>query len=263
MIVTKGNMRRILRGLNPVQKSLLKQIVEQYPDELLHMPSFSTMLAAMGIDAIKEKSVKFATVNAEEKLIDNAIQHNLRGLEQKITLMRPYLVTAPLRGIEYIAADPKRMTVLTVGPRTEAEIYALTSIGFDPVNIRGLDLISYSDFVDVGDMHEMPYPDNSFDILIASFVLAYSNDAKTAVAEFLRVLKPGGIVVVGCEYTPYTEEELEAQGSDVASSPKYKNCQQILDLFDGHVDYVYYKHDIHPRMRKSPGGLITVFRTTE
>lgn len=263
MIVTKGNKKRILKRLNPLHSSFVKQIVEQYPDELLHMPSFSSMLAAIGIDSIKKKSIKVADVADKEKLIDNAIEHNLRGLEQKITLYRPYMVTAPLRTIEYITGDPKRLTVLTVGPRTEAEIYALTSLGFDPLNIRGLDLLSYSDFVDVGDMHAMPYPDNCFDVLIASFVLAYSNDPKTAAAEFLRVLRPGGIIVVGCEYTPYSEDELKARGSDVSSAPKYKSVQQILDLFEGSVDYVYFKHDIHPRMRNSPGGLITVFRTVE
>ena len=42
----------------------------------------------------------------------------------------------------------------------------LTSAGFDPANIRGLDLISYSSMVDVGDMHDLPYEDDSFDIVI-------------------------------------------------------------------------------------------------
>lgn len=259
MIITIGNKKRILGKLGRMEQSILRQIIEQNPDELLHMPSFATMLAMAGIERAKKDGIQVAEVEDKTALIENAIEHNKRGLEGSSTLLRPYLVLSPLRSIDTISANMKSLKVLTVGPRTEAEIYALVSIGFDPANIRGLDLLSYSDFVDVGDMHAMPYPDDSFDVLIASFVLAYSRNQEKAASEFIRVLRPGGIVVVGCEYTPLSPDELRGKGSDVSDAPQFKTCQQIWDLFDGAVDEIYFKHDIQPAMQDQPGGLVTVF----
>ena len=40
-----------------------------------------------------------------------------------------------------------------IGPRNEAEIFMLWSYGFKLENIVGLDLISYSPLIDLGDMY--------------------------------------------------------------------------------------------------------------
>ncbi len=38
------------------------------------------------------------------------------------------------------------------------------------LNIRGLDLFSCSPRIDVGDMHDMRYADNSFDVIFLGWV---------------------------------------------------------------------------------------------
>jgi len=59
-------------------------------------------------------------------------------------------------------------------------------------NIRGLDLISYSPWVDLGDMHAMPYEDDTWDITLVSMVLTYSENPRKVVDEVVRVTKSGG-----------------------------------------------------------------------
>ena len=181
-------------------------------------------------------------------------------------LNRPSILINPLNTCGYISANKWSLDVLTVGPRTEAEIFALLAAGFNPALIRGLDLISYSPFIDLGDMHEMPYEDDRFDVVILGWVLAYSKDNKRAAEEVLRVARPNAYVAVGCEYNPKTNEELKEQlegsldhmtGDDVT---RFEHTDQILDLFDGHVDSILFRDDIHPSLRDQTGGVIAIFQ---
>ncbi len=48
----------------------------------------------------------------------------------------------------------------------------------------------------VGDALSLPYPDGSFDCVIASEILEHIPDDGTAIAELARVLKPGGTLAV-------------------------------------------------------------------
>lgn len=47
-----------------------------------------------------------------------------------------------------------------------------------------------------GDARTLPYPDNTFDCVIASEILEHIRDDDTAIAELIRVLKVGGTLVV-------------------------------------------------------------------
>lgn len=59
---------------------------------------------------------------------------------------------------------------------------------------RGLDQVELLD----GDMRELPLADASADHLISFSGLHMINDPERAVAEFARVLKPGGVIVGTC-----------------------------------------------------------------
>lgn len=48
----------------------------------------------------------------------------------------------------------------------------------------------------VGSILEIPFPDNTFDIVMSSEVIEHVPDPKKAIAELYRVLKPGGIMVL-------------------------------------------------------------------
>ena len=264
MIFTADNSKAVLGDQDgEVLVELVRQLLQRYPDEFLQIPFIRNALATMKIDSLNEEAMTLGAVDDPDALIGNAVSHNMRGLMGKVSLFRPSILVTPLRSISMVGERLKSCKVLSVGPRTEAEIYTLVACGFDPANIRGLDLISYSDYVDAGDMHAMPYEDDSFDVVVLGWVLAYSNDQKKAASEVLRVLKPGGIVAVGCEYTPLTREELRDQGSDVSDAPQFKSTRQIFDLFDTAVAEIYFNHEIHPARRDQPGSVMAIFRTPE
>jgi SAM-dependent methyltransferase len=48
----------------------------------------------------------------------------------------------------------------------------------------------------VGDILELPYPDASFDVVLASEILEHIPDDRGAMRELLRILAPGGMLVV-------------------------------------------------------------------
>jgi len=49
---------------------------------------------------------------------------------------------------------------------------------------------------DAGDVYDLPYADESFDVVFASAVLGSVADADLVVGEMVRVLKPGGIIAL-------------------------------------------------------------------
>lgn len=188
---------------------------------------------------------------------DSTIEHNLKGLHDiscarslriikplsVIELFRP-LREMPLRGGELNDLDyPCNAKVLTIGPRTEGEIFCLIAYGFEPKNIRGLDLISYSPFIDVGDMHQMPYPDNSFDIVICSCVLVYSKNPQKASEEIIRVCKPGGLICISQDTVPDSGDgHIEALGKQTLL------CEDYLTLFKKNVRRVFFQHELPERL---------------
>src|SRR5436305_2998048 len=86
---------------------------------------------------------------------DATLPHNLKSLAQYNT--RIDLLIKPLSVLEQLDAGSK---VLVVGPRNEHDLFTLAAHGFR--NVRGLDLISYSPLIDLGDMHATPYPDDAW-----------------------------------------------------------------------------------------------------
>jgi SAM-dependent methyltransferase len=69
-------------------------------------------------------------------------------------------------------------------------------------NVRGLDLFSYSEMIDIGDMHETSYADASFDAVVLGWVISYSTAPSRLVEECKRIVKPGGYLAFGIESNP-------------------------------------------------------------
>jgi SAM-dependent methyltransferase len=134
------------------------------------------------------------------------VEHNLRALNERAGFgmgnrmaLLLYPLAAALRGRE----DAK---VLIVGPRTEDDLYWARSLGLS--NVRGLDLFSYSPWIDIGDIHKTGYADGEFDAVILGWVISYSQQPQVLVDECKRILKPGGYLGFGIESNP----ELRASG---------------------------------------------------
>lgn len=110
-----------------------------------------------------------------------------------IERIRPLLLNNRTNGVLQDLDIEIDVKLLCIGPRTEAEPLLLWSYGFRLESITCIDLISYSPLIDLGDMHQMPYSDSSFDVVFCSCTLVYSKNIPKAIAEFKRVAKKQAI----------------------------------------------------------------------
>ncbi|MBI2584805.1 MAG: class I SAM-dependent methyltransferase [Rhodospirillales bacterium] len=141
------------------------------------------------------------------------------------------------------------LKVLSIGPRSETELFMLYAAEFHPDNVRGLDIVSYSELVDLGDMHHMPYPDNSFDVIILGWVLGYSHAPQKVANEVMRVAKPGAYVAIGCERAPPKERQKPSKSGIVLEGTYFESTQQYVDLFKDRVYDVPVRHEVHRKMQ--------------
>jgi hypothetical protein len=166
-------------------------------------------------------------------------------------LLRGQTSDRPLSLIRPLSVIPGVVTrrVLSVGTRYETELLYLVGYGFEADRVRGLDLFSYSPWIDAGNMHSMPYSDNDFDVVILGWILPYSEEPRRLAAETVRVLSDGGLVAVGMSYySPQYLAERAARGETVIGevAARIQTTERILELFQPHVDRVIFRFDPPP-----------------
>jgi len=149
----------------------------------------------------------------------------------------------PLSAIERIYYRAAAMTVLSIGPRTEMELLHLVGAGFTPQNIKAIDLISTSAWIDPGDMHALPYADQSFDITISSWVLGYSSTPQKAVDEMLRVTRSGGYIAIGCSFNPEADVLEYKDPQDKILGSRFRRVSEYLALIGAKLDRIYFQDE--------------------
>lgn len=185
---------------------------------------------------------RLKTITSDEAF-EKTISHNLKGLYQCND--RIDILLKPLTAIEKIKSDSK---VLIIGPRNEHDIYLLSSYGVRLENITGLDLITYSGKIKIGDMHSMEFDDHSFDAVVCGWTLSYSSDPQKAIDEIVRVTKNNGIIAIGVEYSELKESESkELLGYSIQEFKKLEtrinSTAQICNLFARKLKHIYFNHD--------------------
>lgn len=88
------------------------------------------------------------------------------------------------------------LSILSIGPRFESELFGYRGLGLKWRNIKGLDTFSYSPKIQIGNMHSAPFPSSSFDIIVCGWTIAYSATPEIAFGEFSRLCKPDGKIVL-------------------------------------------------------------------
>ena len=109
-----------------------------------------------------------------------------------------YLVLAPLakqlqRALQDYFATKEQADVLDVGCGVKPY---LPLVGRRAATYRGLDFEPGPQVDDVGVAERLPYDDGSFDLLLCTQAMEHMDDPSAAVAEFARVLRPGGLALV-------------------------------------------------------------------
>ncbi len=128
------------------------------------------------------------------------VDHNMGALSNRAAFGMGNRMAVLLYPLAAALRDDSDARVLIVGPRTEDDLFLAKSLGMR--NVRGLDLFSYSEMIDLGDMHATNYPAGSFDAVVLGWVISYSTAPERLVEECKRILKPGGYLAFGIESNP-------------------------------------------------------------
>ena len=82
--------------------------------------------------------------------------------------------------------------------------YHVTSIDASPLFVEHLRArLPATSMVEVGDLHELRFADDSFDAVACGEVLEHLDDDDAAVREFARVLRPGGVAIASVPANPW------------------------------------------------------------
>lgn len=194
--------------------------------------------------------------NATDGVSENTISHNLRGLKD-FAVVRSLQLIRPLAAIEAVDRDSD---FLVIGPRSEGELLNVIAHDFSSHKVRGLDLISYSPWIDLGDMHAMPYPDNSWDVIMLCGVIPYSENPSQVAKEVIRVARNGAVVAINWDYNPLSNEQVSEQlGYLPGAKKRLKTVSELLSLFGNAVDAVYFCHDIALTRVNTLGNIAAIF----
>ena len=220
----------------------------RHPSTLLEMSFARQAIAGDRARNLMKNLKRFS--GPGEAIAHNTLEYNLTAFEpgSAPVMERPMLLVAAVCSIDKLLHNRDRFSVLVIGPRSENEIFGLFAAGFSPEKTRGLDLFSYSPFVDVGDMHALPYADDSFDVIIHSFALSYSRTQDLAAREMIRVAKDRAIIAIGDEYKDEADKVVSENRKRLFQNEATytRGCDQILKLFDGHVRRSFIHHDPDP-----------------
>jgi SAM-dependent methyltransferase len=175
----------------------LVSLVKNGDTGIFHIAEFRRYLATKRLHALKPTVDIWSDQHAA--VTPGTVSHNMTELTTRglASTTRTVRLLGPLSSLSPIYESAATLKVLTIGPRTEMEMFHLLALGFKPKNIYGLDLITYSDYIKAGDMHNIPYDNDLFDVVISSWTLLYSSSPQMVVHEMLRVLKPNGLMAIG------------------------------------------------------------------
>jgi SAM-dependent methyltransferase len=219
----------------------MASILAKHPYEMLLSPLCRQYLA--------QNRFKGAGVNVfgdpDSGTMPGTVSHNRQEVDSGAfnSSKRTLRLINPLMAIEGVYEAPHELDVLSIGPRTEMELLHLVGAGFMPRRVKALDLISTSPWIEAGDMHAMPYPDRSFDVVISSWVLIYSRDPQKAVDEMVRVIRDGGLIAIGGTYNPAAAElEYKDAGAKIQGT-MFRRVDQYKALLGDRLDTVHFQDE--------------------
>lgn len=113
---------------------------------------------------------------------------------------------------------------LCVGCRNRDEIIYFRKMGASKV--VGIDLYSDHEDIQIMDMHDLKFPDNSFDFVYSRHSFEHAFDKRKAGLEFVRVLRPGGVVII----------EVPGKYKGGADYNRFDRIEDVTDAFEPHID---------------------------
>ena len=99
----------------------------------------------------------------------------------------------------------EKKKVLCVGARYGIEVEVFKQLGFS--NITAVDIYPRADFIIKGDMHQLPFSDNCFDIIYSHHSLDHALFPQKALDQFYRVSRNNAFWVLSIPYNDFGPEE--------------------------------------------------------
>jgi SAM-dependent methyltransferase len=131
------------------------------------------------------------------------------------------------------ANPPRNSKILCVGCRNTAELDYFQSMGFP--HVVGIDLFSEDSRIQVMDMHNLTFGENSFDIVYSSHSLEHSYDIQKVAQEFVRVTRDKGLMVIEI---PVRYPTTEADRYDL------KNVNGLISCFSPFVGELLWSAEL-------------------
>lgn len=185
------------------------------PRVLFNDPSIRKEICKRRADAFAHEA---EFTGDKSNMIDLTVAYNKAHQRERFLESHSSRLIWPLMAIDPVYEHAAELKVLSVGPRTTGEVLKLIAAGFTPENITAIDVVSNDPLIEIGDMHAMPYPNDTFDIVISGWTLPYSRNRKRALSEHVRVVKDGGLLAIGLTRVPKEHAEYPAlveQGSTI------------------------------------------------
>jgi len=202
----------------------------------------------------QKKIEEHIIIKKESGKTDTVITHNMHFVENLFDLKKTFArfsghktveISYPLKSIDFI--DYKNNKILSVGPRNEGELYLLRSLGFKWNNIYALDLLSYSNLIELGDIHKAKYVDNFFNIIFCGWVITYSDKFEVLLDELLRIVKDNGIISIGFSYNPKNNYSIYS-------------TEQIINRLKKNISHIYFNFDAYKNDPNKKRHSIIVFK---
>lgn len=103
----------------------------------------------------------------------------------------------PLRYLDAGCGDGINLQWVTTFFEISKLNFKITALDYNSLRVDRVEQSKIADDVRVASLLNMPFNDETFDIILCNHVLEHIPQFKLALAELHRVLKPGGLLVVG------------------------------------------------------------------
>ena len=126
----------------------------------------------------------------------------------------------------------KKSNVLCIGARYGTEIEVFKQLGFN--DITGIDIYPRSENVIKADMHNLPFSENSFDIIYKHHSLDHSLFPKKAVKEMYEISKEKAFWIHTIPFNDFGKEE----------AIDFDSSDEIITFFENYTAEIIYKQEV-------------------
>ena len=202
----EGNLMFYRIAENGEDAHLARTLVDLLPDndtelnrDLIRLEQIRERRAALAQQYFQENAARWKEIRAmhvAEADLENEFMHAVGGIHYESFLD---IGTGTGRILELLASQVER----GIGIDTSTEMLSLARTTLEQAGIKHV-------HVRKGDMYNLPIDDATIDLATLHLVLHYSDDPALVIEEAVRVLRPGGRLVI-VDFATHNEEQLRLE----------------------------------------------------